>query len=220
MYGFLIAVESGAGIGGEQPRAGEKPAIWIGVDKTKPEVELLGASEGEGAQAGTLLVDWKADDPFLAPDAVTLLYSEHAGGPFIRIAAGLENSGHYAWEPDGALPELIYLRLEVRDEAGNVTTVDAPKAVSVQRTQPQGRVQTGTRDNWKPEGKSHKQHPPEARRPATTRNHRTARRERRAFDAIESPNHERPLEARLRFPPQLIALENPCFGLSIPVRIT
>ncbi len=140
MYGFLIAVESGAGIGGEQPRAGEKPAIWIGVDKTKPEVELLGASEGEGAQAGTLLVDWKADDPFLAPDAVALLYSEHAGGPFIRIAAGLENSGHYAWEPDGALPELIYLRLEVRDEAGNVTTVDAPKAVSVQRTQPQGRV--------------------------------------------------------------------------------
>ncbi|MDZ4784354.1 MAG: hypothetical protein SGJ19_29255 [Planctomycetia bacterium] len=140
MYGFLIAVESGGGNGGERPRAGEKPAIWIGVDKTKPEVELLGTSEGVGAQAGTLLVDWKADDPFLAADAVALLYSEHAGGPFIRIAAGLENSGHYAWAPDTAMPELIYLRLEVRDEAGNVTVVDAPEAVSVQRTQPQGRV--------------------------------------------------------------------------------
>ncbi len=140
MYGFLIAVQSGAGIGGEQPRPGEKPAIWIGVDKTLPTLQLLGVSEGVGAQAGTLLFDWQAEDPALAHDAVTLLYSEHPGGPWSRIAAGLENTGHYAWSPVVELPDLIYLRLEVRDEAGNVAAVDAPEAIAMQRLQPQGRV--------------------------------------------------------------------------------
>ena len=140
MYGFLIAVESGAGVGGERPRPGEKPAIWIGVDKTQPEVELIGISQGEGAQAGTLQIEWKADDPFLAPDGVTLLYSEHPGGPWIRVAAGLENSGHYTWAPTEALPPTFHLRLEVRDAAGNVTAVDAPEAISLERASPQGRV--------------------------------------------------------------------------------
>lgn len=140
MYGFLIAVQSGAGIGGEQPRPGEKPAIWIGVDKTLPTVQLLGAREGVGAHAGTLQIDWQADDPALAQDAVTLLYSEHPGGPWSRVAAGLENTGHYAWVPTTELPERIYLRLEVRDEAGNVAAVDAPEAIAMHRLQPQGRV--------------------------------------------------------------------------------
>lgn len=140
MYGFLIAVESGAGVGGEQPRPGEKPAIWVGVDKTAPSVELLGVGEGTGQESGCLVFDWRADDPFLPKQAVTLLYTEHPGGPWTRIAAGLENTGHYAWTPDRELPEAVFLRLEVRDEAGNVKAVDAPQAVSVRALQPQGRV--------------------------------------------------------------------------------
>jgi hypothetical protein len=139
MYGFLIAVQSGAGVGGEQPRPGEKPAIWIGVDKTAPTVELMGAQAGTGAEEGCLVVDWKADDAMLAPQGVTLLFSEHPGGPWTRIATGLENSGHYAWYPDRELPEVIYLRLEVRDAAGNVGAADAPQGISVRLTQPQGR---------------------------------------------------------------------------------
>ncbi len=140
MYGFIIAVQSGAGVGGDKPRPGEKPAIWVGVDKTQPTVELLGAGEGSGADAGCLVFDWRADDPFLPAQAVTLLYTEHPGGPWTRIATGLENTGHYVWIPDREMPETVYLRLEVRDAAGNVKAVDAPHAVAVRLQQPQGRV--------------------------------------------------------------------------------
>jgi hypothetical protein len=133
-------VQSGAGVGGDKPRPGEKPAIWLGVDKTPPVVELLGAGEGSGQDAGCLVFDWRAEDPFLPKQSVTLLYTEHPSGPWIRIATGLENTGHYVWTPDQETPETMFLRLEVRDEAGNVTKVDAPKAVAVRLLQPQGRV--------------------------------------------------------------------------------
>src|SRR5690606_18090450 len=38
LYGFRIAVQSGSGLGGQPPRSGDHPELWVGVDLTKPNV--------------------------------------------------------------------------------------------------------------------------------------------------------------------------------------
>ena len=48
-----------------------------------------------------------------------------AGGPWTPIAGDLPNSGQYIWQLKANLPQRAYLRLEVRDAAGNVATFES-----------------------------------------------------------------------------------------------
>ena len=54
------------------------------------------------------------------------LQRNSAGGPWIPIASELPNSGQYAWQLKANLPQRAYLRLEVRDAAGNLGTYETP----------------------------------------------------------------------------------------------
>ena len=58
------------------------------------------------------------------------------------ITAGLKNTGHYTWTTDRHVPEQVYLRLDVRDAAGNATTVRSSRAVTLTRPQPTGRIRS------------------------------------------------------------------------------
>ena len=62
------------------------------------------------------------------PRPISLSFSASAGGPWTPIASGLENTGSYRWRLDSRVPDPIYLRLEVRDEAGNVGTFETAEA--------------------------------------------------------------------------------------------
>ena len=67
----------------------------------------------------------------LAPRPVSLSYGPAPSGPWTAIATGLENTGRYTWWMDGRVPEQVYLRLEVRDEAGNVGSFVTPSPIAV-----------------------------------------------------------------------------------------
>jgi hypothetical protein len=140
IYGFRVVVESGAGRRGLLPKPGDLPDVWVGVDLTRPHARLVAAEQGVGDDAGELIIDWEADDEQLAVRPIALAFSESPGGPWTNIASGLENTGRYAWRLDRHVPERIFLRLEVRDEAGNVATVESQDAVSIDRARPQGRI--------------------------------------------------------------------------------
>ena len=71
---------------------------------------------------------------------IALSFGPGAGGPWTPIAAGLENTGSYRWRLDNRVPDRIYLRLEVRDEAGNVGTFETAEPVSLDRHRPEGRI--------------------------------------------------------------------------------
>jgi hypothetical protein len=139
-YGFRVVIESGAGRRGLLPKSGDLPDVWVGVDLTRPRARLLSAEQGAGTDAGELIIDWEADDEQLASRPIALAFSEAPDGPWTNIASGLENTGRYAWRLDRRVPERIYLRLEVRDEAGNVTMFEPPRAVSIDRARPQGHI--------------------------------------------------------------------------------
>ena len=100
----------------------------------------MSAAYGEGPAAGKLDIRWEADDANLTSRPVTLAIGDRPEGPFTPIAAGLPNSGQYYWDFDPRSPRLIYLRLEVRDEAGNVAVDQLTEPIQVEGLQPRGRI--------------------------------------------------------------------------------
>jgi len=138
IYGFRILVQSGTGFGGQPPVEGDLPDVWIGVDLTKPTCQITAS---EVSPTGTeLVIHWEAADDAIDPRPVTLLFSESASGPWTPIASGLENSGSYQWSLDSRVPARVFLRIEVRDEAGNTGSHTLADAVTLDRNRPQGKI--------------------------------------------------------------------------------
>jgi hypothetical protein len=140
LYGFRITVQSGNGLGGSRPHSGDAPDMWVMVDLTKPVVRLIDATAGDGPNSGALLIRWQASDAALAARPITILFSDRPGGQWSIIAAGLENTGQYAWRPDSRAPDQIYLRIEARDEAGNIGVFQMAQPIAVDRIRPKARI--------------------------------------------------------------------------------
>jgi hypothetical protein len=140
VFGYRMTVQSGSGLGGRPPQSGDLPEVWIGVDLTRPSARLVAAEAGTGDRAGEIVIRYEANDALLAGRPVTLLRSAQPGGPWTTIAAGLDNTGLYSWRFDNTVPDRVYLRLEVRDEAGNIGTFEAADPISLERVLPQGRL--------------------------------------------------------------------------------
>jgi hypothetical protein len=138
IFGFRILVQSGSGYGGRPPAEGDQPDIWIGVDTTRPTCKLT--TMEVSPDASELAIGWEAADDVLDARPITLLFSENRSGPWTPIASGLENTGSYRWKIDGRVPERIVIRLEVRDEAGNVGACETGETVSLDRNRPAGRI--------------------------------------------------------------------------------
>ncbi len=138
IYGFRVVVGNGPGV--RLPQSGDLPDIWIGVDLTKPTVRISGVEQGIGADSGRLLISWQADDWMPAARPVTLKFSESPAGPWTTLAAGLQNTGRYAWPIDSRAPQMVYLRLEMVDASGNVGTFETSKPVALDRFRPAARI--------------------------------------------------------------------------------
>ncbi len=95
---------------------------------------------GKGKDDGQLIITWEASDKMLADRPVTLAFSQNPGGPWTTIATGLENTGRYTWTIDSRVPPLIYLRLEVRDEAGNLSIDDRKPPIALDQTRPTAKI--------------------------------------------------------------------------------
>lgn len=140
IYGFTVVVQSRAGLGGRPPQSGQLPEIRVGVDLTEPAARIIAAEQGTGPEAGKLIVSWQASDQMLAARPVSILFSDNPGGPWTTIASGLENTGRYVWPIGNRVPRGIYLRLEVRDEAGNVGVYETNESIALDRLRPSVRI--------------------------------------------------------------------------------
>lgn len=140
IYGFRIVVQSGNGLASDTPRSGDPAEVWVGLDQTPPEAKITSARYGRGEQVGTLSIFWEATDEMLDSRPITLLFSDSPEGPWTTLAAGLPNDGRYDWRVDGRVPPQIYLRLEVRDEAGNVAVHKIDRPIANDGLIPRGRI--------------------------------------------------------------------------------
>lgn len=139
VYGFTMIVKSKAGLGRREPSAGDAPELRVEIDTTQP-LATLYPVEADPRRKDLLYLIWKADDKNLGPQPVSLLWAEKQGGPWHPIAADQANTGRYQWRTPEQMPYRIFLRLEVRDLAGNVSIAETPEPVLVDLTEPEIRI--------------------------------------------------------------------------------
>jgi hypothetical protein len=147
VYGFRLLVRDKttpgslvASAGSSVPSAGSPAELWVGVDLTKPNARVVSARQLAGQQSGQLDIRWEADDWVLAPRPLSLSYGPSRDGPWTAIATGLDNTGRYTWWMDSQVPPRVYLRLEVRDEAGNVGVSVMPEPIAIDPRHPPLRI--------------------------------------------------------------------------------
>lgn len=140
IYGFRILVDGANGASSAPPRSGDFPEFMVRVDLKAPQAQLRPIERGQGNQVDHLVLRWTASDDNLEKQPISLFYSSSPHGPWSTIAARLENTGHYSWRLQRHVPDQFYLRLEVRDMAGNITTAQSQAPVTLMRPQPTGRL--------------------------------------------------------------------------------
>ena len=120
-YGYYLVVKSKAGLGKPAPHAGDPPQVRVELDVTPPEAKLY-RPQADPTRRDTLVLVWEAADKNLAANPVTLEWSAQPGpdAQWNLIGPGeLPNTGRYGWQPTPDVPPNVYLRLTVRDTAGN-----------------------------------------------------------------------------------------------------
>ena len=138
LYGFRIAIEAVGGLAPQAPTPGERPELWVHIDATKPQAQLLAARQGEGYFADHLEITWQAGDANLADRPIGLYYSSRPNGPWNAAATSLDNTGRYSWRLQRHVPSQVYLRIEARDRAGNVGVHQLEQPISLSVPQASG----------------------------------------------------------------------------------
>jgi hypothetical protein len=136
-YGFYLVVKSKAGLGKPPPSAGMPPHVRVEMDTTPPEAKLF-APQPAADRPESLVLSWDAKDRNLAANPVSLEWAPNPAGPWTFIGdSQLPNTGKYIWAVPGNSPPQVYLRLTVRDIAGNTAVAKTDRAVLIDLSVPE-----------------------------------------------------------------------------------
>jgi hypothetical protein len=148
VYGFSLVVKSQAQIKQELaapekkhkgPRPGDVPEIRVEVDTGMPTAELF-PPRRDPAKSNSLLLVWNATDKNLGTNPVTLEWAERKEGPWLPIATNIPNSSKHSWQLPDRLPVQVYMRIRVKDLAGNEGVAVTPDPQLVDLSEPEGRL--------------------------------------------------------------------------------
>jgi hypothetical protein len=140
VFGYRVVIVHRSGIAGHTPRAGDAADIWVVVDGTLPVARLGNIAYGKGVQAGQLSIEWQASDEWLGSRPIALQYAEAPEGPWEAVESALANTGQFHWRVEPSIPRRIYLKLQVRDDAGNVAEDQIRDPIQLEGLAPRGRV--------------------------------------------------------------------------------
>ena len=127
-YGFVFRVRSNGRLTSPPPQPGEQPEVVVVVDRTAPIAKLTEVRRHPNPEGGQVSIQWQAADEELSPKAVKLYSAPDPTGPWTLIAEPKEAAGQFNWAPTQQTEKSLFVRLEVRDAAGNVTVVDRSEA--------------------------------------------------------------------------------------------
>ena len=139
-YGFRIVVQIAGGSEAARPQPGDAPELWVAVDLRQPVAEITALERGAGNAADQLILHWRAEDDNLELRPISLYYSSRQNGPWSAVATNLQNTGQYAWRIERHVPERFYLRLEVRDAAGNMAAFRTREPIEFAVSAPSARL--------------------------------------------------------------------------------
>jgi hypothetical protein len=140
IYGFIVAVKSKAGLAPPPPKSGDPPQALVELDTTAPKGQLY-RPQPDPTQPNTLLLTWQAQDRNLGDKPITLEWAEQKDGPWNLIGeAQLPNTRQYSWRLPERLPPRVYLRLTMRDLAGNESRAQTDKPELIDLSVPQTKI--------------------------------------------------------------------------------
>lgn len=142
LFGFRVVIHSRDGLTGEGPTSGDDADMWVRVDTQSPLAQITSVPYGRGKEAGRLVINYRAADPFLTLRPVRISYSRAPQGPWTIIEDNLRNDGRYLWKVDRAVPDRIFLRIEAMDQAGNTGTHVLSQFVDVSGLVPRGTIRS------------------------------------------------------------------------------
>jgi hypothetical protein len=119
MYGYTMVARGAADKRETQPKAGDVPQVWVTVDATKPVVQLTGVELNLTSRLPNLIIRWSAQDRNFGPRPVTLSYAEQMEGPWVTLAANIENTSRYECPIPTTMPKKAFIRVEAVDLVGN-----------------------------------------------------------------------------------------------------
>jgi hypothetical protein len=131
VHGFTLVVKSKAGLGRPAPQRGEAPQIRVELDSTHPDASLLNVVADPNRREA-LMINYKATDRNLANMPVQLEWAERRDGPWNPVSEGeIANSGKFLWLVPPQVPPSVFMRLTVKDKAGNVAIAQTPEPIVV-----------------------------------------------------------------------------------------
>ena len=139
VYGFHLVVKNKVGLGKAPPQSGDAPQMRVEVDETPPHCDLYGPMP-DPTRRDSVIITWVATDNRPMPATpVTLEWAERETGDWHLIGGGeLPNTGRFSWQvPMGTVPPKVFLRLMVRDEAGNIAVAQTNQEVLIDLTEPE-----------------------------------------------------------------------------------
>ena len=139
IYGFRLGVMSKAGLCRPAPKPGDAPEMRVELDATPPLAQLIEPAADPG-RPNTLLLKWNARDKNLGDAPVTLEWAEKRDGDWRPIGVDLPNDGKFSWPLPEKMPVQVYLRLRVRDLAGNESVAVTAEPQYVDLTEPEGHL--------------------------------------------------------------------------------
>lgn len=120
LFGLKAVVSNGRGFGAGLPQAGDPADWWIEVDTTRPKAAITGIRAGVAQEAGAIYIYWQTEDKNIIADSAELFYAPSREGPWTSMARNLKNSGEHRWQPPAEAGAHAFIRLIVRDKAGNI----------------------------------------------------------------------------------------------------
>jgi len=141
-FGFRLLIHNGVGASSRPPQPGDEPDLMVTVDGTAPQGTLTDATFGEGNQRRLLDVAWQISDENLDESSLRLSYADRPTGPWMPLGApAIVGPSRGQWQIDFRLPPDIYLKLEMKDRAGNVGEIIHSHPVRTVPKPPAGRIQ-------------------------------------------------------------------------------
>jgi hypothetical protein len=129
VFGYTLVARPTGDKSSTQPKPGDLPQVWVTVDVTKPTVSLSGVELNLTSKVPNLIVRWSAKDRNFGPRPVSIAYAEAIDGPWVPLAANVENSGRYECPVPANMPKRAFLRVEAVDLVGNSGSAQTEKQV-------------------------------------------------------------------------------------------
>ncbi|MBD3672232.1 MAG: hypothetical protein HUJ26_01785 [Planctomycetaceae bacterium] len=139
-YGFAIRVQSGAGLANDPPANGSAPDMNVIVDRIGPSAELLAVKPISGTEGSQLLIRWRIADKHPSAAPVALSYAVNQSGPWIPITGWQADEGEYAWKVKPGVPPQVFIKLDARDSAGNITSIMSQDPIAIDLAKPSARI--------------------------------------------------------------------------------